>query len=217
VLHLRNQAGEEIVDGFQLPLGQTLSVEAIDPSGINLTGSSGHALAVYVDNISQPYAELTDLFVYKTGMYDQGSAEFKLDKLDLGTHRLEVKAWDNANNSSVFTADVQVVPESTGTDFRLTEFLNFPNPFAEATTFYFRATREVHEARIRLFTVAGRLVWESTAQDGVTIWNGRDADGDRVSNGIYLAQIEATGQVLAEDGSPVDKKAYREMKVVVSR
>ena len=167
--------------------------------------------------MEQPFAELTNLFLYKAGEHDRGSAEFKLEPIELGEHRLLIKAWDNANNSSVFAADIQVVPEGGEADFRLTEFLNFPNPFTEATTFYFRATRQVREARIRLFTVAGRLVWESPAQDGITTWDGRDADGDRVSNGVYLAQIEASGQTLAEDGSPVDKKAYREMKVVVSR
>ena len=66
-------------------------------------------------------------------------------------------------------------------------------------------------------TVAGRLIWEAPASDGLTTWDGRDSEGDQVANGVYLAQIEAVGEVLADGGQFVDKKAYREMKVVVSR
>jgi hypothetical protein len=137
--------------------------------------------------------------------------------LEPGGHRLTVKAWDNANNSTLIEYDLEVVATESSTGFALTEFLNHPNPFDGATTFYFRATRAIREAHIRLFTLAGRMIWESSASDGTTTWDGRDTSGDQVANGVYLAQLEAVGEVLSEGGQFVDKKAYREMKVVVSR
>lgn len=216
-VRLETAGGELIVDGFRLNQNAVISLIIEDPSGINLTGSSGHRLEVFTAGSETPLADLTDEFVYNPGAADKGSAQFTVAGLGEGAHRLTVKAWDNANNSSSRVYEVQVVANEVYTGFALTEFLNHPNPFDEITTFYFRATRSVREARIRLFTLAGRMIWEAQASDGMTTWDGRDIDGDQVANGVYLAQLEAVGEVLSEGGQFVDKKAYREMKVVVSR
>lgn len=214
---LQTAEGEAIADGFRLPENAMISVLIEDPSGINLTGSAGHRLEVFVDGSESALADLSDLFVYDPGASDRGQAAFSASALAPGPHRLTIKAWDNANNSTALAYAVEVVAAGSDIDFALTEFLNHPNPFTDMTTFYFRATRAVREARIRLFTLAGRMIWEASAFDGMTSWDGRDLDGDRVANGVYLAQIEATGEMLSEGGRFVDKKAYREMKVVVSR
>lgn len=216
-IRLQTERGELIADGAHLAQNSTVRVLIEDPSGINLTGSSGHRLEVFSNSSDSPLADLTDVFVYDPGAVDRGQAVFSLSSLPAGSYRLTVKAWDNANNSTVVVYDVELVEGDSDTRFALTEFLNHPNPFAEATTFYFRGTRAIREARIRLFTLAGRMIWETPAIDGLTIWDGRDIDGDQVANGVYLAQIEAIGEVLSEGGDFVDKKAYREMKVVVSR
>jgi hypothetical protein len=214
---LQTNEGEVIADGFRLSEDAVISVLINDPSGINLTGSAGHRLEVFVDDSETPLADLTDVFVYDPDLADRGHATISMTSLELGPHQITVKAWDNANNSTAKSYAIEVVAAEQDIDFVLTEFLNYPNPFTDATTFYFRATRAVREARIRLFTLAGRMIWEASASDGQTVWDGRDVDGDRVANGVYLAQIEATGEVLSEGGGLVDKKAYREMKVVVSR
>ena len=216
-VRLETDKGEVIEDGFHLPENTTISVLIEDPSGINLTGSAGHLLEVFADDAETALADLTDGFVYDPGAPDRGQATFNIGGLALGPHRMSVKAWDNANNSTALEFDVEIIAAESDVGFALTEFLNFPNPFTDATTFYFRATRAIHDARIRLFTLAGRMIWETSAVDGMTTWDGRDIDGDAVANGVYLAQIEATGEVLSEGGRFVDKKAYREMKVVVSR
>ncbi len=214
---IKTSGGELLADGYYLPDDATLVISIIDPSGINLTGASGHRIEVFVDDADSPFADLTDEFVYDPGLADRGMASFSVAGIEHGKRRLKVKVWDNANNSTTDVYDVEVVASNADTDFALTEFLNHPNPLTDATTFYFRATRAIREARIRLFTIAGRLIWESPASDGSTTWDGRDIDGDKVSNGVYLAQIEAVGEVLSDSGRFVDKKAYREMKVVVSR
>jgi hypothetical protein len=102
-------------------------------------------------------------------------------------------------------------------DFEMTEFLAYPNPLDERTRFFFEGTRDIEDAVIRIFTVSGRLIWESGhGRDGELIWEGMDQMGDRVANGVYLAQIEAIGRVASPSGL-VDKKAYMETKLVVSR
>lgn len=217
LIRLQTERGEVIADGFHLPENAGIHILIEDPSGINLTGSSGHRLEVFVSSSESPLADLTDEFVYDPGAADRGRTTLSVASLGQGPHRLTVKVWDNANNSTAQVYDIEVVAAESNTGFALTEFLNYPNPFNNATTFYFRATRAVREARIRLFTLAGHMIWETTAHDGTTTWDGRDVDGDKVANGVYLAQIEAVGEVLSDEGRFVDKKAYKEMKVVVSR
>jgi hypothetical protein len=208
--------GETIGHGFLLAAGTEIIITLSDSTGINLTGAPGHRLEVLVDDLSEPFADLTDAFAYDPGTSVRGSARLRMGGLANGAHRLGVKAWDNANNSTLRSVDIEVTDAGAG-EFRVSEFLNHPNPFAAETRFYFAATRAYQDATIRLFTLAGRLIWESRAAiDGEVRWDGIDADGDRVGNGIYLAQIEMSGQI-SQGGRLVDKKAYKETKVVVSR
>ncbi|MEW5700827.1 MAG: type IX secretion system sortase PorU [Candidatus Zixiibacteriota bacterium] len=217
-VRLETTRGEPIVDGFTLAEGSGVVVMLSDPSGINLSGAPGHRLLVTVNDGDRPFADLTDVFTYDPGVFDRGRADVSLAGLAKGSQRLTVTGWDNANNSTRHVVDVTISSAGSADEFRVTEFLNYPNPFSERTTFYFRATREVRRAKIRIFTVAGRLIWETgSARDGEVEWNGRDAAGDPVGNGVYLAQLEVTGQLVSSQGKVVDKRAYREAKLVVSR
>jgi len=214
---LESANGEMITDGFLLAQGTEMVLRIADTSGVNLTGAPGHRIEVYADAGDTPLADLTDLFVYAPGLFSRGEVRFTLPTLETGRQQLAIRAWDNANNSSLLKVEVDVTDAGATADFRISEFLNYPNPFDKLTTFYFQATREVEDAHIRVFTLAGRMIWEYIgAVDGMTTWDGVDADGDPVGNGVYLAQIEASGQVAAGGGA-VDKKAYKEIKLVLSR
>jgi flagellar hook assembly protein FlgD len=55
------------------------------------------------------------------------------------------------------------------------------------------------EAQIKIFTLSGRLIRtleNFSAQPGFNMleWDGQDADGDRLANGVYLYKIIATQQ-----------------------
>lgn len=215
---LETEKGEPVVDGFAIGEDAGVVVVLSDPSGINLTGATGHRLVVSEAGSDRPFADLTDQFTYDPGAFDRGRARFALTGLGRGLKRLVVASWDNANNSSQRTISLEITDPERAGEFRVTEFLNYPNPFAERTTFYFRATREVQAARIRIFTLTGRLIWEAgLARDGEVAWDGRDAAGDPVGNGVYIAQLEASGQLVSAQGETVDKRAYREAKLVISR
>jgi hypothetical protein len=71
---------------------------------------------------------------------------------------------------------------------------NFPNPFEEATAFNYRLNRTGVSAKLTIFTLAGRKIWSAEgsarANDNAVIWDGRDADGDAVANGVYLYKLE---------------------------
>jgi hypothetical protein len=216
-IELETAEGEVVTDGFALTPGTEIIVRLSDSSGINLTGATGHRIEVFMTDTDEPLADLTESFAYDGGQYHTGMAQFTLPDLATGLQRLSLRAWDNANNSSLLTVELDITDTVAEDEFRISEFLNYPNPFTDETTFYFRATREIRNARIRVFTLAGRMIWEYIgAADGITTWSGADLAGDPVGNGVYLAQIEASGRV-GPESQTVDKKAYKEIKVVLAR
>ncbi|HET54562.1 MAG TPA: T9SS type A sorting domain-containing protein, partial [Ignavibacteria bacterium] len=73
---------------------------------------------------------------------------------------------------------------------------NYPNPFINETYFTFKLTKVPNELKIKIFTVAGRLIKEIEVKReelnfdfNRIYWDGRDADGDLIANGVYLYKI----------------------------
>jgi flagellar hook assembly protein FlgD len=68
--------------------------------------------------------------------------------------------------------------------------------------FLFRLTHDA-DVKIRVFTIAGRLVREMTHRgvggDNVVAWDGTDENGSPLANGTYLFKLEAERR--AADGS----------------
>ncbi len=110
--------------------------------------------------------------------------------LDDGRHILEIQFTDNSLNT--VTKRINFTVES---DLAIRNVLNYPNPFENDTEFCFDLTRGA-DIRIKIFTVAGRLI--QTIEAGRIdvgysriYWDGRDSSGERLANGVYLYQIIA--------------------------
>lgn len=76
------------------------------------------------------------------------------------------------------------------------EVYNYPNPFANETYFTFRLSQIPDEVKIRIYTVAGRLIKEITKKASElnydlnkVFWDGKDEDGDTIANGTYLYKM----------------------------
>lgn len=78
------------------------------------------------------------------------------------------------------------------------QIYNYPNPFAEQTwfTYELRGNAPPEEVKIKIFTIAGRLIKEiqvpaSEMKIGLNtvFWDGKDADGDEIANGVYLYKL----------------------------
>lgn len=76
---------------------------------------------------------------------------------------------------------------------------NFPNPFVNETHFTFKLTQVPNEIRIKIYTIAGRLIREIKVDKSQLnfdfnriFWDGRDEDGDLLANGVYLYKIIST-------------------------
>ncbi|KAB2907676.1 MAG: C25 family cysteine peptidase [Ignavibacteriales bacterium] len=107
----------------------------------------------------------------------------------------------------VFTKDASDVPFSNISqkyqfyvydEDDIQRIYNYPNPFTDETwfTFELRGNEPPDEVKIKVFTIAGRLIKEfeipaSEMKIGLNAihWDGRDADGDEIANGVYLYKL----------------------------
>jgi hypothetical protein len=76
---------------------------------------------------------------------------------------------------------------------------NFPNPMKNQTTFSFTLTGNQlpTECKIKIYSVAGRVIKEIIVPAGIGFnqiqWDGRDADGDYIANGVYMYRVVFKG------------------------
>ena len=117
-------------------------------------------------------------------------------KLEDGRHVLEVLAKDASGNFFDSTSSRSVFNVYNNPD--LLQVYNYPNPFSDNTyfTFEIRGITPPEELKIKVFTVAGRLIKEfvlnsAALQIGFNkiYWDGRDQDGDEIANGLYFYKV----------------------------
>jgi hypothetical protein len=202
-------------EGDMIPPSATLHLSISDEHGINITGELGHGITLVIDQDYQHEFDLTRNFEYDLGSFQKGSLSYPLPNLSEGGHVLSVKAWDNANNSSLVSVRVEVRGQR---EFELTEVMNYPNPFSKETNFYYRLSSGADRVGIEIFTLAGRLIKsipDASRNAGInfsTTWDGKDQDGDKVANGVYIYKVTAEGSV---DGEAKKKEVFG--KAVVLR
>jgi hypothetical protein len=161
-------------------------------SGVNIAGDIGHQIIMTLDD--QEGKNITDYFQYSTGSYTSGELKYALADLAPGQHSLSLKAWDNSNNSTTAEIEFVVVAES---GLALNNLLNYPNPMTNRTQFTFEVSQDA-EVTLQLYSVSGRLLRKYPAMRAVVgfnvypeVWDGTDAEGDPVANGVYLYRIHA--------------------------
>jgi hypothetical protein len=104
--------------------------------------------------------------------------------LDAGDHALEATVEGVGLTRNFRVSD----------DFVFTEVSAYPVPFNDYTYIYYTLTSEAGEARLEVFTVAGRKIFEDrmlTPYAGYNIyrWDGRDSAGDQIANGTYIYKL----------------------------
>ncbi len=67
-----------------------------------------------------------------------------------------------------------------------TDVYAFPNPVRPGYTGYISVKGLVRNARVKITDIAGNLVYETIAEGGQAIWNGKDLFGRRPATGVYL-------------------------------
>jgi hypothetical protein len=111
-------------------------------------------------------------------------ASFEVD-LEPGEHEIRVRVFD------VWVSKIFRVSDKLS----LTDVSVFPNPFSGETYFFYTLSQNAAEVTLGIYTVSGRLIYESDMPTGTGYnqyrWDGRDLASDRVANGTYLYRIVA--------------------------
>ncbi len=209
---------EDFVFGSITNPSPVLLVRLEDESGINVAGNSiGHDLEGILNDNTQTTLLLNDFYEAELDDYTKGRAKYPLFNLPEGRHRVRVKAWDVANNSSEGYTEFVV---ANAAEVALQRVLNYPNPFTDHTCFQFDhnlAGQEL-DVMVQIFTVSGRLVKtleQRMFSDGAIRlndciqWDGRDDYGDRLARGVYLYKVRVrtamTGNTVLSGESGFEK------------
>ncbi len=188
----------DFVPGSRVPENATLVISLEDASGINLTGGLGHRIELIIDNDNNAAINLTDRFAYTAGSYQAGEVRFTLPELSPERHTFMLRAWDNANNPATTEFDATTTMRGS---IAITQALNYPNPMEESTDFYIELSETAEAVDLQIFTLSGRKIVDVTlnniaaGRNRLYTWSGRDMDGDRLAQGVYMYKVIARGRM----------------------
>lgn len=116
----------------------------------------------------------------------------------------EVRIYDHALSATEIQSDmmtpVPTVDAPEPSTPRSSAILGaFPNPFNPSTRIRLRLA-SVENAKLRVFDVAGRLVYafdlrQFSPGEHDLVWRGTDSGGRRVAGGVYVARLDAADEV----------------------
>jgi hypothetical protein len=198
-----------------------LLINLQDNSGINTSNSAiGHDIIVTLDNNPATTRSLNAFYQANINTYQYGTVRYQLPTLTPGPHSLQVRAWDNVNNSSTRTLGFTVVATagstpatggangggSGGTNTSgdmsplvIDKVMNFPNPFIQSTTFSFEHNFPGQNIAVNLsiYTQNGKLVKQinktvntSGTRNVQITYDGTDASGSRIARNVYIYKIQ---------------------------
>ncbi|MBD3583648.1 type IX secretion system sortase PorU [Flavobacterium selenitireducens] len=182
-----------------------------DENGINTASGIGHDIVAILDgDEANPYL-LNDYYEAELDNHRKGQLRFPFRNLEKGLHTITFKAWDVYNN--LITAEIQFVV--VGDDkIRLTNVLNYPNPFTTYTQFWFSHNKpfEPLDVQVQVMTVTGKVVWTKNQvvnTEGFlsreVVWDGKDDFGDRIGKGVYIYKLTVRSTLTNSQTEKIEK------------
>lgn len=164
-----------------------------DESGINISDTGiGHSLTLTVDD-STVFSDLSSYFTVDSESPGAGTLAYPLNGIKAGKHTLTLTAWDNANNVSKATIDINVGAAVDPVIYGITASTN--DTQADFRIELDRPNTKLN-CEIGIFDLSGRRVWslEDTLNSDMhsnitTSWDLRDSGGRRVDRGIYIYRV----------------------------
>jgi hypothetical protein len=202
--------GRRLTDCAGVPSEFELEVKVSDTSGVMVAPVGGAAALFFIDD-RRGATDVTDLLAFDDSSCT--TARFHVPvKLSGPEDSLFVIVSDNVLNQTV--ARVLLRPLKSQV-LRIDSALVYPNPVDRAARFTFLLTRPAN-VRIRIYTLAGRMVRDLGDQPGIfgyneVFWDGRDRDGNLLPNGIYLYVLNA----LSSSPGDVQSVAARDRLLVL--
>lgn len=171
-----------------------LIVKLEDETGINTTGLGiGHDIEAILNDDPLKSIKLNEYFQGDLDFGNRrGEVRYRLNDLPRGRNTIKVTAWDVFNNKNEAQMEFEVVSQN---EIVIKNVYNYPNPFFNETIFTFQHSySQPVNVTIKIYTVAGRLVHKIERQNVLEKfvkinWDGRDAEGDYLGNGVYLYKI----------------------------
>lgn len=204
---------EDFVSGDKTSKNPTLKAFLSDENGINTAGTGiGHDITAVLDDDYSNVLVLNNYYQADINDYKSGLVNFPFKNLTPGMHKLTLKAWDVANNSS----EEEIEFEVTG-EFYISQVVNTPNPASDYTFFTFDHNQSdaTLNVMIEIFDQMGRRVEYIVTEvgSGGTKSNPVRWDFNETTtllmNGIYIYRITAQN----EDGIYFSKSG----KMMISR
>lgn len=182
--------GNDILDGEYISSTPVIHVELNDQSLLSITDPS--SVMIYLNDNLIPNDTSIISYTFSTT-----NPKVKVDFtpiLSTGEYELKV-LWKNSSGNIVDSSGVKKF-FLVSDEAKLLNVYNYPNPSKGETYFTFKLTQIPEEIRIKIFTIAGRLVREIKLTSAELkydfnkiFWNGRDEDGDAIANGVYLYKV----------------------------
>jgi hypothetical protein len=182
--------GNDILDGEYVASTPTIHIELNDESLLPITDPT--SVLVYLNEELIPAD--TSIINYQ---FSETNPKVMVDftpVLEDGEYALRV-LWKNSGGNIVDSSGVQKF-FLVSNEAKLLNVYNYPNPSSGETHFTFKLTQLPEEIRIKIFTIAGRLVREIKLTSAELkydfnkiYWDGRDEDGDVLANGVYLYKV----------------------------
>jgi hypothetical protein len=188
--------GEKLVNGDYIRSKPEVVFKFFDESPINYNLEDTSSIFIKVDNRKILFNSNPQILFE---LLNDGNLKTKITykpELSEGEHIFQFIGGDREGNK-----DTLINNGNVSNQFQVRNVYNYPNPFSSFTNFTFvlLASDNVQNCRIKIYSVAGRLVKEITAFARVgfnmVYWDGRDSDGDSMANGVYLYKI------ILDDGS----------------
>lgn len=182
--------GQELAEGGRIPLKGTVEFRVSDPSGIYIRPREepldGFSLMFILDN--EDY-DVTTNFQYDKNSDTSGFGfyDYDLSNEASGIHSFGLRAYDNIGN-----VNTRMMSLITGeAELTLTDALPVPNPFTGGRLYFSFRVNAQARARIKVFTVTGKEVWNSGEKIASPGINYITYTGPDIANGLYLVVFEA--------------------------
>ncbi len=193
---------ELFLDDTNFTSGQTVSQNPVllaklsDESGINISSEGfGKDIAFSMDGGES--VVLNEYYTASLDTYKEGWVAFDLSDLSIGNHTLKLTAYDINNNLAEQEITFKVIE---GNDIKLTSVFVSPNPIgiSQNATFNFVHDRKGEELLITLqiINLQGRVIRQlshryddSPAKIDKLEWDLKDAQGNRITKGIYVYKL----------------------------
>jgi len=180
---------QRFIDDTYINTTPTIYISASDDNGIDHRTSSIQCWTNTGDSLVSEH---------QSGNGNTLGLQF-LPKLSVSDSIITFLIKDASGNSSDTLSLRFIVKEKLD----LIDYGNFPNPFSNQTRFTYELTETVDKYYLDLYTVSGRKIRRFTSASVLTdldpnlggfheiVWDGRDEDGNFVSNGVYFYKMTA--------------------------